>query len=123
MIADSDHLLYEQTDKGAQAVAHICASQAKDDEALFYLPVTKAWLRQGVLGLVLLCVRARLPEAVARHRRHPVRVAAPGVEHHLLGMARCLFDQRVLHLEVTELLQFRKVFNVPSVSPIAAKLV
>jgi hypothetical protein len=28
---------------------------AQDEEVLFYLPVTKAWLRQVVLGLVLLC--------------------------------------------------------------------
>jgi hypothetical protein len=27
----------------------------QDEEVLFYLPVTKAWLRQVVLGLVLLC--------------------------------------------------------------------
>jgi hypothetical protein len=31
------------------------APQAKDEAVLFYLPVTKAWLRQVVLGLVLLC--------------------------------------------------------------------
>ena len=52
----SRKFLYEQADKGAQALAHTFASQAKDDEVLFYLPVTKAWLRQVVLGLVLLCL-------------------------------------------------------------------
>lgn len=51
----SRKFLYEQADKGAQALARTFASQAKDDEVLFYLPVTKAWLRQVVLGLVLLC--------------------------------------------------------------------
>jgi hypothetical protein len=36
-------------------LAQAFAPQAKDEEVLFYLPVTKAWLRQVVLGLVLLC--------------------------------------------------------------------
>ena len=31
------------------------APQPPDDEVLFYLPVTKRWLRQFVLGLVLIC--------------------------------------------------------------------
>jgi hypothetical protein len=47
--------LYQQATKGAQALAQAFAPQAKDEEVLFYLPVTKAWLRQVVLGLVLLC--------------------------------------------------------------------
>src|SRR5216684_3575824 len=31
------------------------AAAADDDQVLFYLPVTKAWLRQVVLGLLLIC--------------------------------------------------------------------
>lgn len=51
----SRQFLYQQATQGAQALAQAFAPQAKDEEVLFYLPVTKAWLRQVVLGLVLLC--------------------------------------------------------------------
>jgi hypothetical protein len=51
----SRQFLYQQATKGAQALEQAFAPQAKDEEVLFYLPVTKAWLRQVVLGLVLLC--------------------------------------------------------------------
>jgi hypothetical protein len=51
----SRRFIYQQAAKGAQGLAQAFAPQPKDDEVLFYLPVTKAWLRQVVLGLVLLC--------------------------------------------------------------------
>src|SRR3990172_1702388 len=46
---------YQQATQGAQALAQALVPQARDDAVWFYLPVTKAWLRQVVLGLVLLC--------------------------------------------------------------------
>jgi hypothetical protein len=54
----SRQFLYHQATKGAQALGQAFAPQAKDEEVLFYLPVTRAWLRQVVLGLVLLCHRS-----------------------------------------------------------------
>lgn len=52
----SRKFLYHQADKGAQALEQVFQSPPSDDEeVLFYLPVTRAWLRQVVLGLVLLC--------------------------------------------------------------------
>ena len=52
----SRKFVYHQADKGAQALEQAFQSPASDDdEVLFYLPVTRAWLRQVVLGLVLLC--------------------------------------------------------------------
>lgn len=51
----SRKFVYHQAAQGAQALAQAFAPQVKDDEVLFYLPVTQAWLRQVVLGLVLLC--------------------------------------------------------------------
>jgi hypothetical protein len=51
----SRRFIYQQAAKGAQGLAQAFAPQAKEDEVLFYLPVTKAWLRQVILGLVLLC--------------------------------------------------------------------
>jgi hypothetical protein len=47
----SRRFVSHQAAKGAQALA----PQAKDEEVWFDLPVTKAWLPQGVLGLMLLC--------------------------------------------------------------------
>jgi hypothetical protein len=51
----SRKFVYDQTAQGAQALEQAFASATKDTEVLFYLPVTKAWLRQVVLGLILLC--------------------------------------------------------------------
>jgi hypothetical protein len=51
----SRRFVYPQAVKGTQGLAQAFAPQAKNEEVLFYLPVTKAWLRQVILGLVLLC--------------------------------------------------------------------
>lgn len=51
----SRKFVYHQAAKGTQALEQAFASPANDDDVLFYLPVTKAWLRQVVLGLILLC--------------------------------------------------------------------
>ncbi|HSR51655.1 MAG TPA: hypothetical protein VLV83_12570 [Acidobacteriota bacterium] len=51
----SRKFVYQQAAQGAQALEQAFASPANDDDVLFYLPVTKAWLRQVVLGLILLC--------------------------------------------------------------------
>lgn len=51
----SRKFVYHQAAQGAQALEQAFASPAKDTEVLFYLPVTKAWRRQVVLGLILLC--------------------------------------------------------------------
>ncbi len=52
----SRKFLYQQADKGEQALEQAFQSPSpKDEEVLFYLPVTRAWLRQVVLALVLLC--------------------------------------------------------------------
>ncbi len=52
----SRKFLYDQADKGERALQGAFKSApASDEEVLFYLPVTRAWLRQVVLGLVLLC--------------------------------------------------------------------
>ena len=52
----SRKFLYQQADKGEQALTQAFQSApANEEEVLFYLPVTRAWLRQVVLALVLLC--------------------------------------------------------------------
>src|ERR1700722_17173557 len=51
----SRKFLYHQAHIAEQALSQAFAPTAKPDEVLFYLPVTKAWLRQLVLALVLIC--------------------------------------------------------------------
>jgi transposase-like protein len=52
----SRKFLYRQADKGEQALSQAFSPPPPTEQkVLFYLPVTKAWLQQVVLGLVLLC--------------------------------------------------------------------
>ena len=51
----SRKFLYQQADTAREALTQAFQPQPKDEEVLFYLPVTKAWLRQLVLALVLVC--------------------------------------------------------------------
>jgi RecA/RadA recombinase len=47
----SRKFVYHQADKGAQALEQAFQSpRPNDEEVLFYLPVTRAWLHQVVLG-------------------------------------------------------------------------
>lgn len=47
--------VYRQSAIAARAVRDAFAPQHVDDQVLFYLPVTKQWLRQFMLALVLIC--------------------------------------------------------------------
>ena len=51
----SRKFVYQQGDKAQQALDESFASIQADDEVLFHLPVTKNWLYQLILGLVLIC--------------------------------------------------------------------
>jgi hypothetical protein len=51
----SRKFVYQQADKADQALRSAFDSEVPDNRVLFYLPVTKAWLRQLVLALVLIC--------------------------------------------------------------------
>ena len=51
----SRKFVYQQADKAQQALDEAFAPVREDQRVLFYLPVTKALLRQMVLGLVLIC--------------------------------------------------------------------
>src|SRR3954470_24968178 len=57
-LADEHHVsrkfVYQQADKADQALTAAFDPGPQDDHVLFYLPVTKAWLRQLVLALVLI---------------------------------------------------------------------
>jgi hypothetical protein len=51
----SRKFLYQQAHTAEEALSQAFAPSPPPDNVLFYLPVTKAWLRQLVLALVLIC--------------------------------------------------------------------
>ncbi|WP_205879135.1 hypothetical protein [Leptolyngbya sp. BC1307] len=51
----SRKFVYQQGNKAQQALDESFAPSQGDDDILFYLPVTKNWLFQLILGLVLIC--------------------------------------------------------------------
>jgi hypothetical protein len=51
----SRKFLYQQADKAKEALVEAFDPARSEAEVLFWLPVTKAWLRQLVLALVLIC--------------------------------------------------------------------
>ena len=51
----SRKFLYQQVDTAQQALDSAFAPVPRSEEVLFYLPVTKSWLRQLVLALVFIC--------------------------------------------------------------------
>ena len=51
----SRKFVYQQGDKAQQALNETFSLSQADDETLFHLPVTKNWLYQLILGLVLIC--------------------------------------------------------------------
>ena len=51
----SRKFLYQQVHTAEKALGAAFALSSRPDDVLFYLPVTKAWLRQLVLALVLIC--------------------------------------------------------------------
>ena len=51
----SRKFVYQQGDKAQQALDETFAPPQGDDDVLFHLPVTKNWLFQLILGLVLIC--------------------------------------------------------------------
>ena len=51
----SRKFVYQQGDKAQQALDESFAPSQGDDDVLFNLPVTKNWLYQLILGLVLIC--------------------------------------------------------------------
>lgn len=51
----SRKFVYQQKSKAQEALDEAFDPGADEEKVLFYLPVTKAWLRQVVLGLILIC--------------------------------------------------------------------
>ncbi len=51
----SRKFVYRQASKASEALDEAFTDPAQEDSVLFYLPVTKAWIRQFVLALLLIC--------------------------------------------------------------------
>ncbi len=51
----SRKFVYTQKEKASTAVENTFLFPEKDSEVLFYIPVTKQWLKQVVLALILIC--------------------------------------------------------------------
>ena len=54
-IGVSRKFVYQQSEKASNALDEAFANERSDEEVLFYLPVTREWLRKIILGLVLIC--------------------------------------------------------------------
>ncbi len=51
----SRQFLYRQTNKAKIAIDRAFTPIDKNDDVIFYLPVTKSWLKQLILALILIC--------------------------------------------------------------------
>ena len=51
----SRKFLYQQGNKAKQALTECFEPSTPDDQVLFHLPITKSWLTQLILGVVLMC--------------------------------------------------------------------
>src|SRR5579884_2297228 len=51
----SRKFIYSQKQKAESALKQTFQTSEVENEVLFYLPVTKAWLKQLVLALILIC--------------------------------------------------------------------
>ena len=51
----SRKFVYQQSSKAQQALNQSFSPSQGDDDVLFHRPVTKSWLYQLILGLVLIC--------------------------------------------------------------------
>ena len=51
----SRKFLYQQAAKASDALDETFTTEEDDEKVLFYLPVTKNWIRQFVLALILIC--------------------------------------------------------------------
>ncbi len=51
----SRKFLYQQKQKATDAIEEAFNPRDKDENVLFYLPITKIWLKQFILALILIC--------------------------------------------------------------------
>jgi hypothetical protein len=91
----SRKFVYQQIDRAQQALTEaFAAPAADDDDVLFQLPVTKKWLRQNVLSLLLNC-----------------RSSYRGVIHHFHDCLGCPIALGTIHNVVQDAVPRARVLN------------
>ena len=82
----SRKFVYQQASKASNALEEAFAAQGRDEQVLFHLPVTKAWVRQFVLELALLCHSPFRPitEVLGDLFHHPISI---GTVHNIVHAA------------------------------------
>ena len=51
----SRKFIYAQKEKASDALNEVFSGEVGDSKVLFYIPVTKEWLQQSVMSLILSC--------------------------------------------------------------------
>ena len=51
----SRKFIYAQKEKASDALNEVFSNEVSDSKVLFYIPVTKEWLQQSVMSLILSC--------------------------------------------------------------------
>lgn len=95
----SRRFVYQQASKASNALEEAFAAEGQDEQVLFHLPVTKAWVRQFVLELALLChspFRA-ITEVLGDLFHHPVSIGTVhNIVHAAVERARLVNDRQDL---------------------------
>ena len=92
----SRKFVYQQAHTAQQALCHAFAPPPTPDEVLFYRPVTKAWLRQLVLALVLICHRSYrgVVELLSDLFDYPISLGTVhNIVHSVVAVARWINQQ------------------------------
>ena len=82
----SRKFIYQQTAKAQEALDAAFAPPAPREDVLFYLPVTKSWLRQLILALALVCHSSLRGIVVLLHDLFDMHVSL-GTVHNILDRA------------------------------------
>ena len=84
----SRKFLYQQAHAAEDALTQVFSPDPNSEDVLFHLPVTKGWLRQLVLGLVLNCHSSTrgVVELLRDVFDHRISV---GAVHNIVHMRRC----------------------------------
>jgi len=83
----SRRFVYKQMAKGKEALEQAFNSKESEEEVLFWIPVTKSWLRQVVLALVLYC-HSPFRGVIAFFREILDESISLGTIHNLLNQTR-----------------------------------
>jgi hypothetical protein len=97
----SRKFVYQQADLAEQALRRAFDPPAKDADVLFYLPVSKAWLEQLVLALVLICHSSyrNVVELLRDLFDHPISV---GTVHNIVHRAVAIAEQHNANQDLSD---------------------